>query len=58
MRFLTIFYRDMIQQYLTVTAPHSIFKKKNKKQIKYQMLGPISQRDLSPDLGLNLRLWS
>ena len=20
--------------------------------------GPISQRDLSPDLGLNLRLWS
>ena len=21
-------------------------------------LGPISQRDLSPDLGLNLRLWS
>ena len=22
------------------------------------MLGPISQRDLSPDLDLNLRLWS
>ena len=36
MRFLTIFYRDMIQQYLTVTAPHSVFKKK--KQIKYQLL--------------------
>ena len=24
----------------------------------FSNLGPISQRDLSPDLGLNLRLWS
>ena len=24
----------------------------------YILLGPISQRDLSPDLDLNLRLWS
>ena len=23
-----------------------------------ELQGPISQRDLSPDLGLNLRLWS
>ena len=27
-------------------------------QHRTEHLGPISQRDLSPDLDLNLRLWS
>ena len=37
MGFLTIFYRDMIQQYFTVTAPNTAFSQ-YLKQIKYQML--------------------
>ena len=37
MGFLTIFYKYMIQQYFTVTAPHSAFSQ-HLKQIKYQML--------------------
>ena len=37
MGFLIIFYKYMIQQYFTVTAPHSGFLQ-YLKQIKYQML--------------------
>ena len=37
MGFLTIFYKYIIQQYFTVTAPHSVFSQ-YLKQIKYQML--------------------
>ena len=37
MGFLTIFYKYMIQQYFTITAPHSVFSQ-YLKQIKYQML--------------------
>ena len=37
MGFLTIFYKYMIQQYFTVTAPHSVFWQ-YLKQIKYKML--------------------
>ena len=37
MVFLTIFYKYIIQQYFTVTAPHSVFSQ-YLKQIKYQML--------------------
>ena len=37
MGFLTIFYKYIIQQYFTVTAPHSVFSQ-HLKQIKYQML--------------------
>ena len=42
MGFLTIFYKYMIQQYFTVTAPHSVFSQ-YLKQIKYQMLVVIHQ---------------
>ena len=38
MEFLTIFYRDMIQQYFTVTTPHCLLAIFKIKQIKYQML--------------------
>ena len=37
MGFLTTFYKYIIQQYFTVTAPHSMFSQ-YLKQIKYQML--------------------
>ena len=37
MGFLTIFYKYIIQQHYTVTAPHSVFSQ-YLKQIKYQML--------------------
>ena len=37
MVFLTIFYKYIIQQYFTVTAPHCVFSQ-YLKQIKYQML--------------------
>ena len=37
MEFLIIFYKYMIQQYFTVTAPHSVFSQ-YLKQIKYQVL--------------------
>ena len=37
MGFLTIFYKYMIQQYFTVTAPIEVFSQ-YLKQIKYQML--------------------
>ena len=37
MRFLTIFYKYIIQQYFTVIASHSVFSQ-YLKQIKYQML--------------------
>ena len=37
MRFLTIFYKYIIQQYFTVTAPNTAFTK-YLKQIKYKML--------------------
>ena len=37
MGFLTTFYKYIIQQYFTVTAPHSVFSQ-YLKQIKYQML--------------------
>ena len=37
MWFLTIFYKYMIQQYFTVTAPNNAFSQ-YLKQIKYQML--------------------
>ena len=37
MGFLRTFYKYIIQQYFTVTAPHSVFSQYIK-QIKYQML--------------------
>ena len=45
MGFLTIFYKYIIQQYFTVPAPNTAFMK-YLKQIKYQMLWPVSQRVL------------
>ena len=42
MGFLTIFYKYMIQQYFTVTAPHSVFSQ-YLKQIKHQMLVVVHQ---------------
>ena len=45
MRFLTVFYKYIIQQYFTVTAPNTAFTK-YLKQIKYEMLVVIHpQRD-------------
>ena len=40
MRFLTIFYKYIIQQYFTVTAPNTAFTK-YLKQIKYKMLALV-----------------
>ena len=37
MGILTIFYKYIIQQYFTITAPHSVFSQ-YLKQIKYQKL--------------------
>ena len=42
MGFLIIFYKYMIQQYFTVTAPHSVFLQ-YLKQIKHQMLVVVHQ---------------
>ena len=40
MGFLTAFYKYIIQQYFTVTAPLSVFSQ-YLKQIKYQMLAVV-----------------
>ena len=50
MGFLTTFYKYIIQQYFTVTAPHSAFSQ-YLKQIKYQMLVV-----LHPQIDENMRL--
>ena len=50
MGFLTIFYKHIIQQYFTVTAPHSVFSQ-HLKQIKYQMLVVVN-----PQSDENVRL--
>ena len=54
MGFLTIFYKHMIQQYFTVTAPVEVFSQ-YLQQIKYQMLvlvHPQSEGSMRPQWGV------
>ena len=50
MGFLTIFYKYIIQQYFTITAPNTAFSQ-YLKQIKYQMLVVVH-----PQSAANVRL--
>ena len=45
--------------YLSIYITTGSWKGRGNQYIQFvRVQGPISQRDLSPDLGLNLRLWS